>query len=138
MTDIQSCGFLIVRDEPKPSFLLMKHPARWDLPKGHVDPGESDLECALRELHEETGICHSDITIDPEFCYVSEYAIQMDRYGPTAVQKRLTVFLGKLIHPVSIQVTEHEGYAWFDWNPPHEIQAQTIDPLLDQLASHWR
>ncbi|MEL7161300.1 MAG: NUDIX domain-containing protein, partial [Bacteroidota bacterium] len=29
---------------------------RWDLPKGHVDPGETNLECALRELEEETGV----------------------------------------------------------------------------------
>lgn len=29
---------------------------RWDLPKGHVDPGENDGECAVREVAEETGV----------------------------------------------------------------------------------
>ena len=29
---------------------------RWDLPKGHVDVGESDAECAVREVGEETGV----------------------------------------------------------------------------------
>ena len=29
---------------------------RWDLPKGHVDSGESDEECAVREIAEETGV----------------------------------------------------------------------------------
>ena len=29
---------------------------RWDLPKGHVDAGESDAECAVREVGEETGV----------------------------------------------------------------------------------
>ena len=53
---IKACGFLVFRDVPDPSFLLMKHPKRWDLPKGHVDPGESEVETALRELHEETGL----------------------------------------------------------------------------------
>jgi 8-oxo-dGTP diphosphatase len=27
----------------------------WSLPKGKSDPGESDAECAAREVHEETG-----------------------------------------------------------------------------------
>jgi 8-oxo-dGTP pyrophosphatase MutT (NUDIX family) len=51
-----SCGFLILRGQPVDSFLLMKHPRRWDLPKGHLDEGETELQCALRELQEETGI----------------------------------------------------------------------------------
>ena len=29
---------------------------RWDLPKGHVDEGETDAECAVREVGEETGV----------------------------------------------------------------------------------
>ena len=28
----------------------------WSLPKGKADPGESDADCALREVEEETGL----------------------------------------------------------------------------------
>ncbi len=28
----------------------------WSLPKGHVEPGETERETAVREVHEETGI----------------------------------------------------------------------------------
>lgn len=28
----------------------------WSLPKGHLDPGESLLEAAVREIHEESGV----------------------------------------------------------------------------------
>lgn len=35
----------------------------WTPPKGHVDPGETDLETALRETQEETGIEASQLTI---------------------------------------------------------------------------
>jgi hypothetical protein len=32
-----------------------------------------------------------------------------------------------------LQTTEHDSYQWFPWLPPHEIQAQTIDPLLAEV-----
>jgi 8-oxo-dGTP diphosphatase len=37
--------------------LLIHRPHRndWSLPKGKIDPGETAIECALREVHEETG-----------------------------------------------------------------------------------
>ena len=36
--------------------LMIYRNQRWDLPKGHVDMGESDEECAVREIAEETGV----------------------------------------------------------------------------------
>ncbi len=39
--------------------VLLAHRPRyddWTLPKGKRDPGESDEECALREIEEETGL----------------------------------------------------------------------------------
>lgn len=129
-----SCGFLIVRGNPISSFLLMKHPTRWDLPKGHVDPGESDEECALRELYEETGIRPGDIEIVPGFVYESQYPVAGRRYGGDGtVIKTLRIFLARLLDDAAISVTEHAGYEWFPWQPPHQIQPQTIDPLLAAL-----
>ncbi len=39
-------------------FLLIHRPRYddWSFPKGKLDPGETDEECALRELTEETGL----------------------------------------------------------------------------------
>ncbi len=75
MPDLQSCGFLIVREAPELSFLLMKHPNRWDLPKGHIDDDESKLQCAFRELWEETGITADDILVDSNFKFEHQYVI---------------------------------------------------------------
>lgn len=36
--------------------LMIYRNGRWDLPKGHHEPGESIEQCALREVEEETGI----------------------------------------------------------------------------------
>jgi bis(5'-nucleosidyl)-tetraphosphatase len=130
-----SCGFLIVRGDPISAFLLMEHPDRLDLPKGHVDPGESDLECALRELEEETGITDGDIEVVEDFVYETNYPVSGRRYGGGGIiTKTLRIFLGRLLTDLEIEVSEHDGHRWVDWNPPHRIQERVIDPLLAQLA----
>jgi len=135
--DIRSCGFLIVRLQPRPTFLLMKHSDRWDLPKGNMDPGETELECALRELHEETGIGQDVIEIDPQFRFSHRYRIKASKPTPGSKLKELIVFLAQLTRDVKIHVSEHEGYRWFDWAPPHRIQKRTIDSLLAAVQNHW-
>lgn len=151
MGKLKSCGFLIFRDtptegsetnetEPSPhqqiSFLLLKHPSRWDLPKGHVDPGETNMECALRELYEETGIEQNDLIVDPEFKFKQKYMVKSKRTGGKSKKKKLIIYAAKLIRPVELQLTEHESCQWFDWAPPHSIQTKTIDPLLSQFQQH--
>ncbi len=136
MKTARSCGFLIVKGCPIKSFLLMKHPRRWDLPKGHVDPGETDRQCALRELKEETGFPSDAIDIDPVFRFEHLYEVRDKRYGPEPVQKTLIVMLATLTRDMEPVVTEHEGYRWFDWLPPHDIQELTINPVLAAVADH--
>ncbi|MDE5637441.1 MAG: NUDIX domain-containing protein, partial [Alistipes sp.] len=36
--------------------LMIRRNDRWDLPKGHVESGETPAGCAVREVAEETGI----------------------------------------------------------------------------------
>ncbi len=123
----------MVRGNPIEQFLLMVHPNRLDLPKGHIDDGETEIECALRELVEETSITDSDIHLDPDFRYTTRYPVRPRKYGGEECEKTLVIFLGHLMHEVDIVPTEHEGFRWFDWQPPHQLQAETIDPLLAEL-----
>ena len=129
MATQKSCGFLILRGEPVREFLLMQHKDRWDLPKGHVDPGETEMQCALRELWEETGLTADDI--DPVQCFrfTLGYPVKNKRTGQID-DKTLVVFLARLHREAQIKPSEHPGYQWFAWQPPHRIQEQTIDPLL--------
>ncbi len=133
----RACGVLVFRNRPERSFLLMRHPTRWDLPKGHLDDGETDLECALRELSEETGILPDDVAVDPQFRFTIQYPVTYKkRFDGREALKTVVIFLGELKRDVAIQVTEHGGYEWFPWKPPHDIQELTINPLLRAVAAH--
>ena len=52
------------------------------------------------------------------------------------VTKTLVVFLGRLVRPVDIQTSEHDGHRWVEWRPPHRIQTQTVDPLLAAVEEY--
>ena len=75
---VKSCGFLVIRGRPIREFLLMRHDDRWDIPKGHVDEGESEMQCALRELEEEDIIKR---VVYPQVPPKVEYSIT--EYGKT-------------------------------------------------------
>jgi 8-oxo-dGTP pyrophosphatase MutT (NUDIX family) len=137
---IEAAGLLLfvsdnAHSQPR-RFLLMRHADRWDLPKGHCEPGETLLETALRETHEETGIPRSAIEVDDQFSFSLEYIVTYRDKPNQPMQKRVTYFLGRLDTELPISCTEHAGYQWFDWMPPHRIQTQTIDPLLASVETH--
>ena len=136
-----SCGILLFRKyKGRKQFLLMKHARRWDLPKGHVDPGETTLECAMREFEEETGIDRNDIKLRKDFLFEEYYEVKNWKGRGVNVIKRLVIFLAKLNKGVSGKIvpTEHLDYQWVDWNPPHDIQEKTINPLLSQVTDFER
>ena len=43
--------------------LMMLRRGMWDLPKGHLDPGETLRECATREVCEECGLDPAHLTV---------------------------------------------------------------------------
>ena len=134
--ELFSSGFLLFRKQKQLQFLLMKHSTRWDLPKGHLDPVETKQQAALRELSEETGLQASDVWIDPNFVFENRYWVSYKRNGGKKQFKELTIYLGFLVQDNPILLTEHVGFEWIDWSPPHRIQAETIDPLLKLVEDH--
>ncbi len=138
MRKLKSCGVLVFREQPNCSFLLMKHPHRYDLPKGHIERRETELECALRELQEETGIASEQVQIDPEFRFEEMYQARYRRFGGEIVEKTVVIFVAWLdADGAELKPTEHRGYEWFEWRPPHRIQRNTVDPLLEAAQKHF-
>ena len=96
------------------------------------------MECALRELEEETGIEAQDLIIDPDFKYKQKYMVTSKRTNGKPQKKKLIIYIAKLVRPTELKLTEHESSEWFKWNPPHSIQEKTIDPLLAKIQNHWQ
>lgn len=53
-------GAVVLRDG---RVLMMLRRGMWDLPKGHLDPGETLRECAAREVCEECGLDPAQLTV---------------------------------------------------------------------------
>lgn len=69
---IRAAGGVITRRSPTgETEILVAHRPRyddWSFPKGKAEPGESDEDCALREVEEETGLkCRLNVELSPAF-----------------------------------------------------------------------
>jgi 8-oxo-dGTP pyrophosphatase MutT (NUDIX family) len=105
---VKIAGIVIFHDpsySPNPTskevLLLEKHNGKYDLPKGHVEEGETFLEGALRECCEETGLHHhKNLDVYP-YHYIS-----------VPSKKWLRFYLG--FTPIrDIQLSnEHYDYHW--------------------------
>lgn len=58
---IESAGGLVCNHYHH--ILLMFKRGRWDMPKGRIEEGQTREECALREVHEETGLDETRLTV---------------------------------------------------------------------------
>lgn len=103
---IRAAGGVVARDG---AVLLVHRPKYddWTFPKGKAEPGESDKECALREVEEETGLCCEPGRELPSVSYLDRNA------QPKRVRYWLMTPLGGSFRPTSeIDVIE--------WLPPQE------------------
>ena len=65
----KSCG-AVVFDGDK-VLVIQQVKGHWGFPKGHVEPGETEVETALREIKEETNL---DVEINDKYRYVEHYS----------------------------------------------------------------
>lgn len=115
-----SCGVVLINDDKilacKPYGKKLQS-IGYDLPKGHVDHEEPFIECAIRELYEETGII---VTRDDLF-YLGEYDYTKHKNLVLFLcNKRLDISECKCISTFELadgrEVQEIVGYDWININ----------------------
>ena len=91
-----------------------RHPSRrwypdvWDLPGGHVEPGESEPRALVREMHEELGVRVLDH--DPAPAARFELSGDAQQAGLRLSVRRVRQWQGV---PVNRCPDEHDEVAWF-------------------------
>jgi len=98
---------------------LPKAYGKWNLPAGHVDPGESTVDAAVREVKEETGL-----TVVAAKEVFSEAIPERDR--------EFHIFAAQIVGgTLVVQPDEIMDAQWFSLDEIYQLQKD------DQLRSEW-
>ncbi|GAB1607652.1 hypothetical protein Ahia01_001049100 [Argonauta hians] len=116
-------------------FLLLQHcygDKHWTPPKGHVDPGESEFQTALRETREEAGLDKSQMTIDETFREEIFYPVK-------SVPKRVVYWLSQVADP-NVKITlssEHIDFKWCTLKESLELTGfQNTRQVMERASEH--
>ena len=130
----KSCGAVVYRKDADGLRFLLEHMVQGhtSIPKGHVEPGETEEETALREIREETNL---DVTLDTGFRHVITYSP-----GPDTVKD--VVFFAAEAKPGRM-VNQESEVASLEWMPfdralealTHESDRETLRRARDYLES---
>jgi len=98
VTDVvRAAGGVVARAGAEGPEVLVVHRPRyddWSFPKGKAEPGETDEECALREIEEETGLrCRLERELDSTEYVDAEGRPKRVRYWRMAVESGELAFL---------------------------------------------
>jgi 8-oxo-dGTP pyrophosphatase MutT (NUDIX family) len=106
----RSAGGLVVEGE-RILLISTQDGRRWQLPKGHIEPGESPEQAAVREVREETGVTGRVLAALPgvEYWFIER--------GERRVHKKVEYFLLAYISgdAADFDPGEVSGAQWFAW-----------------------
>jgi len=109
----------------------------WGLPKGHVAPGESLLQTAVREVQEETGLSPSEVT---PLCYLGSisYEFKTHEQGRHILNRKVVHFFLLTVAAVPERLapaSRREGILRLEWFPlPEAIQKVSFADYARMLS----
>ncbi|HMM00858.1 MAG TPA: NUDIX domain-containing protein [Bacilli bacterium] len=127
----KSCGaVLYFRSKDRILFLIEKmNKGHYALVKGHVEGEETEVETALREIKEETGL---DAKIDTSFRLETEYAPAI------GVMKKVVYFIGELMSQEAIpQVEEVKEILFLPFAEAYSILTYENDKSILKAAAGY-
>ena len=107
----KSCGAVIYTKNEIGiiEYLLIKHKngGHWSFPKGHMEVGETEVETAVREILEETGL---KVKIDQNFRFEMVYSPK------AGILKKVVYFVAETkIREIVCQIEEVIGSIWVEY-----------------------
>lgn len=98
-------------------YLLLHHGGQyWNFPKGRQEGLETELDSALRELEEETGITEIKIMESFKDEYDYDFDTEIEDGVKEKVFKKAIFFLGEVTDDKVEISDEHLDYGWFDFD----------------------
>lgn len=112
-SEIEAAGGLVKHTSG--CFLFIERKGKWDLPKGHIDHGETPEVCALREVEEECGIKNHKIVkpLNPSY--------HTYRYEGVSYLKKTHWFLMSYDKDKITEPQTEEGITKVEWLMPESI-----------------
>lgn len=113
----KTIGIIVFKKEGQGiRYLLLHHGGEyWNFPKGRQEGLETELDSAMRELEEETGITKIEITDDFKDDYNYDFDTEVNNGVKEKIYKQAIFFLGE-VKDEKIRISdEHLDFGWFDY-----------------------
>jgi putative (di)nucleoside polyphosphate hydrolase len=112
-----SCGTLVLDDAGRLLLCHVTGTPKWDIPKGMQDPGESELQAAVRELREETSLVFAPERFQElgRFDYRRDKALHLYRVEVGATLRNLDHLVCHSYfphHQTGKPTPEMDGFRW--------------------------
>ncbi len=109
--DERSAGFILCKKNGERKYLLLHGSDYWNFPKGKLESRESEIDAAVRELEEETGI--TKIKIVDGFTFSYDYTFNA---GSLKIKKLVKMYLAYYLNGDVVLSREHKRFKWLTFD----------------------
>lgn len=123
-----SAGVVVLRPDPRGwRYVLLRVFKTWDFPKGRVEPGESPLDAAIREVEEETGLTTLQFRWGEAYRETVPYSS-----GKIARYYIATAISGDVSLPINplLGRAEHHEFRWVTYAEARRVLPERLQPIL--------